>query len=159
MKKFSQLIQECLERVEEIFPWDLEEKLGQENKPLLIDVREPKEFEAMHIENSINAPRGILETCCEYDFDDTIPELVEARDKEVVVICRSGNRSVFAADVMQQMGYKNVVSLKTGLRGWNDSELPLTSSLIKTINIDEADAFFTPKLKPEQLTPKYSYKQ
>jgi len=154
MKKFSQLIQECLERVDEIFPWDLEEMLKQEDKPLLIDVREPAEFEAMHIYNSINAPRGVLETCCEYDFEETIPELVEARKKDVVVICRSGNRSIFAADVMKQMGYEKVVSLKTGLRGWNDSELPLHTANNEDIDIDDADEFFTPKLRPEQLTPK-----
>ncbi len=154
MKKFSQLIQECLERVDEIFPWNLEEMLKQEDKPLLIDVREPKEFEAMHIYNSINIPRGILETSCEYDFDDTIPELVEARQKQVVVICRSGNRSIFAADVMRQMGYEKVVSLKTGLRGWNDSELPLHNNKNKDIDIDHAEEFFAPKLRPEQLSPK-----
>jgi len=154
MKKFTQLIQECLERVDEIFPWDLEEMLKQEDKPLLIDVREPAEFKAMHIYNSINAPRGILETCCEYDFDDTIPELVEARKKDVVVICRSGNRSIFAADVMKQMGFEKVVSLKTGLRGWNDSELPLHTMDNSDVDIDDADDFFTPKLRPEQLTPK-----
>ncbi len=154
MKKFSQLIQECLERVNEIFPWDLEEMLKQDDKPLLIDVREPDEFKAMHIYNSINVPRGILETSCEYDFDDTIPELVEARKKDVVVICRSGNRSIFAADVMQQMGYEKVVSLKTGLRGWNDSELPLINDKYEDIDIDDADEFFAPKLRPEQLSPK-----
>lgn len=154
MKKFSQLIQECLERVDEIFPWDLEDMLKQDDKPLLIDVREPKEFEAMHIYNSINVPRGILETSCEYDFDDTIPELVEARHKEVIVICRSGNRSIFAADVMQQMGYEKVASLKTGLRGWNDSELPLHNDTNNDVDIDDADEFFAPKLRPEQLSPK-----
>lgn len=154
MKRFTQLIQECLQRVEEIFPWDLEEMLKEDNKPLLIDVREPKEFEAMHIYNSINVPRGILETSCEYDFDDTIPELVEARNKDVIVICRSGNRSIFAADVMQQMGYQKVVSLKTGLRGWNDSELPLISINDENINIDDAEEYFQPNLRPEQYAPK-----
>jgi len=154
MKKFSQLIEECLENVDEIFPWDLEELLLKDEKPLLVDVREPKEFEAMHIYNSINVPRGILETSCEYDFDETIPLLVEARTKEVVVICRSGNRSIFAADVMQHMGYKKVASLKTGLRGWNDSELPLMDANNKSINIDDADEFFTSKLRPDQLSPK-----
>lgn len=154
MKRFTQLIQECLERVDEIFPWDLEQMLKDDNKPLLIDVREPKEFEAMHIYNSINVPRGILETSCEYDFDDTIPELVEARNKNVIVICRSGNRSIFAADVMQQMGYQKVVSLKTGLRGWNDSELPLISNNDENINIDDAEEYFQPNLRPEQYAPK-----
>ncbi len=154
MKTFNHLIQECLERVDEIFPWDLEEILEQNNKPLLIDVREPKEFEAMHIYNSINVPRGILETSCEYDFDDTIPELVEARQKEVVIICRSGSRSIFAADVMQQMGYEKVVSLKTGLRGWNDSELPLLNHKNNNVDIDDAEEFLAPNLRPEQFSPK-----
>lgn len=153
MKRFSLLIQECLERVDEIFPWDLEEMLKEDEKPLLIDVREPKEFEAMHIYNSINVPRGILETSCEYDFDETIPELVEARQKDVVIICRSGNRSIFAADVMQQMGYKKVVSLKTGLRGWNDSELPLRDVTNNNVDIDAAEKYFAPHLRPEQLSP------
>ena len=153
MKRFSQLIQECLERVDEIFPWDLEEMLKKDEKPLLIDVREPKEFEAMHIYNSINVPRGILETSCEYDFDETIPELVEARQKDVVIICRSGNRSIFAADIMQQMGYKKVVSLKTGLRGWNDSELPLIDVKNNNVDIDAAEEYFAPHLRPEQFSP------
>lgn len=154
MKSFSQLIQECLERVEEIFPWDLEEMLEQETPPLLVDVREPTEYAAMHIKNSINVPRGILETSCEYDFDDTIPELVNARKKDVVIICRSGNRSIFAADVMQQMGYEKVVSLKTGLRGWNDSELTLIDSNSSVIDIDYAEDFFAPHLTAEQHKPK-----
>lgn len=154
MKKFSQLIQECLDRVDEIFPWDLEELLLQDDKPLLIDVREPSEFESMRIQHSINVPRGILETSCEYDFDETIPALVEARNKHVVVICRSGNRSVFAADVMQQLGYEKVVSLKTGLRGWNDSEYTLLDKMNNPVDIDDADEFFTSKLKPEQHSPK-----
>ena len=58
----------------------------------------------MHIKDSINVPRGILETACEYNFEETVPELVKARDKEIILVCRSGNRSVFAAEVMQQMG-------------------------------------------------------
>ena len=117
MKRFTELVAETAERVKELFPWDLEETL-QEREVMLLDVREPYEFDAMHIMGSINVPRGILEAACEYDYEETLPELVEARDKEIVVICRSGNRSVFVCDVMQLMGYTNVSSLKTGLRGY-----------------------------------------
>jgi len=152
MKTFNELIEEVRDRVTELFPWDLEERL--ENETLfLLDIREPYEYEAMHIKDSINVPRGILETACEYDFEETIPDLVEARDKTVIVVCRSGNRSLFAADVMQHMGYQDVVSLKTGLRGWNDSELPLIKNG-EAVDIDDADEFFTAKLRPDQLKPK-----
>ena len=105
-----------------------------------------------HIENSINVPRGILETACEYDFEETVPALVESRNKPVVVVCRSGNRSLFVADVMQQMGYKEVLSLKTGLRGWNEAEQPLIDGNSNPVNIDDADEYFTPNLRPEQLS-------
>lgn len=153
MKTFQQLISEAVERVTELFPWDLDEML-EEKSLLLVDVREPYEFAAMHIENSLNIPRGILEAACEWDFDETVPELVTSRDKTVVVICRSGNRSIFTADVMQQMGFKNVYSLKTGLKGWADNESPLVDNNNKVIDVDAAEEYFLPKLRPEQLAPK-----
>jgi len=151
MKTFSQLIKDALENVKEIFPWDLADSLDL-SKPLIVDVREPYEFDAMHIEKSINVPRGILETACEYNFEETIPELVEARNKTVIVLCRSGNRSIFVAEVMQKMGYTNVISLKTGLRGWNDAEYPLVKKGNITIDIEYADEFFTGNLRPEQIS-------
>lgn len=151
MKTFNQLVKETSEHVKEIMPWDLLEHLTSE-QPIIIDVREPYEFDAMHIKDSINAPRGILETACEYDYEETIPALVKARDKSVVVVCRSGNRSIFAAEVMQRMGYQNVVSLKTGLRGWNEFEQPLFDANGNQVDIDDADQYFTPKLRPEQLS-------
>lgn len=152
MKTFYGMVEEYAEKVTEIMPWDLEEKLASDNPPLLVDIREPYEFDVMRIKDSISVPRGILESACEYDYEETVPELVEARDREVVVICRSGYRSVFGAYVMQLMGYQNVSSLKTGLRGWNDYEQPLVNSTGE-VDFEAADEYFTPKLRPEQLHP------
>ena len=76
MKRFTELVAEAAERVKELFPWDLEE-IMQEREIMLLDVREPYEYEAMHIEGSINVPRSVLETACEYDYEETQPELVE----------------------------------------------------------------------------------
>ena len=59
------------------------------------------------------------------DYEETEPELVRARDREVIVVCRSGYRSVLAANLMLLLGYRDVASLKTGLRGWKDYEQPL----------------------------------
>jgi rhodanese-related sulfurtransferase len=152
--KFTDLIAECLPHVTEIFPWDLQEALAAERTPVLLDVREPYEYAAMHIAGSINVPRGILESACEYGYEDTVPELVAARDREVVVICRSGNRSVLAARTMQRLGYARVRSLKTGLRGWNEFEQPLEDTTGKRVEIEDADAYFTPRLRPEQVDPR-----
>jgi rhodanese-related sulfurtransferase len=153
MKTYNELIQESLKSVEELFPWDLDEALQAGENILVLDVREKEEYDAMHIQNSILAPRGVLESSCEWGYDDTIPELVEARGREVVVVCRSGNRSVLAALTMQQLGYQKVKSLKTGIRGWNDYELPLHDKDGKEVDIDEAEAFLSTKVSAEQMGP------
>ena len=78
---------------------------------------------------------------------------MEARDQRVVIVCRSGNRSALAAYTLQLMGYRDVCSMKTGLRGWNDYELPLVDETGKTVKVEDADDFFTTRLRPEQESP------
>lgn len=152
MKRFAELVQETAAQVREIFPWDLAER-SSSGELLLLDIREPYEFSAMHIHGSINVPRGILETACEYDYEETVPELVRARQRDVVVVCRSGNRSVLAAHTMQLLGYTRVASLKTGLRGWNDFEQPLVDAGGNPVPVEAADEYFTPLLRDDQITP------
>jgi len=153
MKTFKDLINECLGTIEEILPWDLQPFLAHDSPPLLLDIREPYEFEAFHIAGSINVPRGILETACDYGYEETLPELVNARDKAVIVICRSGNRSVLAAYTLQLMGYQQVKSLKMGIKGWNDFELPLYNNGGELMDVDEVDMQLLPKIRPEQMPP------
>lgn len=154
MKRFSQLIAETVPLIRELFPWDVESLMDTEPELLLLDVRERNEFEALHIRGSLNIPRGILETACEYGYEETEPVLASARDREIVVICRSGNRSALAALSMQVLGYQKVSSLKTGLKGWTDAELPLIDGDGNPVSVDEAEDFFIPRLSPEQLPPK-----
>ncbi|MBK1649314.1 rhodanese-like domain-containing protein [Rhabdochromatium marinum] len=153
MKNFIELIRNCMTDVREIMPWDLEERLQENPELLILDVREPEEYNAMHIVGSINVPRGILESACEWNYEETVPELVQARDRELVVVCRSGYRSVLASHSMQVLGYTNVVSLKTGLRGWKDYEQPLVNGSGQDVDLDDADVYFTPNLRPDQLQP------
>jgi rhodanese-related sulfurtransferase len=153
MKKFNDLVAESAKNITEIFPWDLEERFEENPTLLLLDIREPYEFDAMHIKNSLNVPRGVLETACEWDYEETVAELVNARDKEVVVACRSGNRSIFVCEVMQNMGYKNVVSLKTGLRGWSDYDQPLLDKNEKEVDEDTAVDYFTATIRDDQKSP------
>jgi rhodanese-related sulfurtransferase len=153
MKRYTDLVNECLPEVKELFPWDLEEKLQQGDDMLLVDIREPYEYEAMHIRNSINIPRGVLESAADWDYEETVPELVKAREREVVLICRSGNRSVLAAKTLQLMGFHKVVSLKTGLRGWNDYEQPLVDGTGAPVTFDQGDDYFLSRVRPDQLAP------
>lgn len=153
MRGYDQLVGDALSRVREVMPWDLGKRLDQGDTPLLLDVREPAEFAMLRIPGSINVPRGVLEQSCEWDYDETVPELAGNRKREIVVVCRSGKRSVLAADVMQQMGYTNVISLKLGVRGWNDAELPLEDGNGNALDPDAVDELLAPRVRPEQRKP------
>jgi len=154
MMRYDDLVKEALTRVKEIMPWDLSRMLAAGGKPLLLDVREAAEFELLHIPGSINVPRGVLEQSCEWDYDETVPELAARRDQEIVVICRSGKRSVLAADVLLKLGFTNVVSLKTGVRGWSDYEQPLTNASGEQLDADDGDMLLAPRVRPHQRKPK-----
>ena len=154
MLSYRELVKNCLPEIKEIMPWDLVARMAENLDILILDVREPCEFDALHIKGSINVPRGILESACEWDYEDTVPVLVNARMREIVVVCRSGSRSALAAQSMQLLGYEDIFSLRTGLRGWNDYEEPLWSSAGALVDEGEADNYFTVKLRPEQKAPK-----
>ena len=153
MKTFAQIAAEIAPHITEMMPWDVEEYLVSYPDTLIVDIRETHEYDTMHILNSLNVPRGILENACEWDFEETEPELVEARKRPVALVCRSGNRTVLAAYTLQLMGYENVISLKTGLRGWSDYELPLVDIEEQPVDIEDADRYFANKILPEQRNP------
>ena len=140
MKKFNDLVAESAKNVTEILPWDLEERYEENPSLLLLDIREPYEYDAMHIKDSLNVPRGVLETACEWDYEETVAQLVEARDKEVVVAFRSGNRSI--------------LSLKTGLRGWSDYDQALFDKNENEVDEDTAIDYFTANIREDQMAPK-----
>jgi rhodanese-related sulfurtransferase len=155
MKRFADLLREAATQVPEVMPWTLRERLDRadEPAPILLDVREPAEFEAAHIPGSISVPRGVLEAACDWDYGDTVPELARGHDREIIVICRSGNRSLLAAQVMMQMGFGRVASLKTGVRGWNDFEQPLVDAQDRPVDIDQADTLLASVVRPDQRRP------
>jgi len=154
MKSYFDLVADALTRVKEIMPWDLSRMIAAGKELVLLDVREPGEFDALHIPGAINVPRGVVEQTCEWEFDETLPLLAAGQGLDIVLICRSGYRSALVADMMQQMGYTRVASLKTGVRGWNDYEQPLVDGLGKSVDADRADALLEPRLRQDQRRPK-----
>ena len=152
--RFTELVAACRESVTETLPWDLVARQAETKESvMLLDVREPAEFDAMRITNSINVPRGILEAAADYGYEETLPELAQARARPIVTLCRSGNRSLLAARTLQHMGFNNVVSLQTGLRGWSEYEQPLVDAAGREVSFDDADAYFAPVVSAEQLGP------
>ncbi|QNH03950.1 sulfurtransferase [Pseudomonas sp. B11D7D] len=79
---------------------------------LLIDVREADEYSAAHIPGAINIPRGLLEFKLSNDA-----QLAE-RTLKLVLYCKNSGRSALATDVLQEMGYRNVLSLAGGIEAW-----------------------------------------
>jgi rhodanese-related sulfurtransferase len=151
---YKELVDEALKIIPEVFPWDLEEELASENSLLLLDIREKDEFEMMHIKGSLLVPRGTLEGACEWDFHDTQPILASSREQDIVVICRSGNRSALAGVVMKQLGFKNIRSLKMGIKGWNDNEMPLVDKNNNLVDVDKMDDILNEPVPKNKLTPK-----
>ena len=141
---FDKLVAQTSAKITELMPWDLAEKLEQQEELILVDVRESDEFNNMHIPNAINIPRGVLEAASEEGYDETNPKLANARDKQVIVICRSGKRSCLAAYTLQLLGFNKVSSLKTGLRGWNDYDQVLVNSSHSEIDGDIAEDYLKP---------------
>ena len=90
----------------------------QNAKPLLLDVREPWEFEICHIEGSINIPMGqIVQSLDQIDSAD-----------ETVVICHHGIRSQQVIYFLEQQDVENLVNLDGGVDAWAreiDTDMPL----------------------------------
>jgi len=106
--------------VSEISSDELYERLDSEEAPsLLIDVRTPQEYSSPHghIKGSKLLPLGELM----YNMD----ALENYKDEEIVVICHSGSRSMMAAQLLAQAGYKDLRNLIGGMMMWNRKGYPI----------------------------------
>ena len=83
---------------------------------VLVDVRESDEYHSARIAGAVHLPRGFLELRVEEKLPD--------RDRPIVAYCAGGVRSLFAADTLARLGYKNVRSMRGGFGGWKDAGLP-----------------------------------
>ncbi|BBB23301.1 rhodanese domain protein [Abyssogena phaseoliformis symbiont OG214] len=153
MDGYQKLVAQALTIVGEVFPWDLEEEIKYNADLILLDIREQDEFDMMHIKHSIHVPRGVLEGACVWNYDDTVPKLVQAREQNIVVICRSGNRSALAAFTMQKMGFTKMRSLKMGIKGWNDNDFEMVNVNHAIVDIDQADKWLNRAVSEDKLTP------
>lgn len=84
---------------------------------LVLDVREEKEYQEGHILNATLIPLGKL--------GERIAELEKYRDKPIVVMCRSGNRSSSACVILGKQGFAQAYNLAGGVMAWQKANLPL----------------------------------
>ena len=143
MMNYEDLVNELLPQIKEVMPWEIESAFTGEFDGLILDIREPAETEVVQIKNSLCVPRGVLEAAGCPGYDETAQRLLDSKDKKIVVVCRSGKRSVFAAHTLNRMGYAGAVSLKTGIRGVADAFYPLFRDG-EEVDEDEVEKFFYP---------------
>ncbi len=116
--RFQKLAAEAKGRIREITVDELTSLAASAaTKPILIDVREAEEFAVGHAAGALRLSRGTLE--------GKIEAMVPDAGTPVVLYCASGNRSAFAAESLQKMGYTNVASLIGGFGAWAKAGHPV----------------------------------
>ncbi len=83
----------------------------------ILDVRQPEEWEQLHIPDATLIPLGELQSRV-----NEVP-----KDQDVVVVCRSGNRSQQGRDILLAAGYERVTSMAGGMNQWQIARNPVTS--------------------------------
>lgn len=111
--RFIDIVQSAKMRIKETDIQSVKSGLDNKEKFTLVDVREESEWNKNHLPCAIHLGKGVIER----DIEKFIPDL----DHKIVLYCGGGSRSALAADNLQKMGYKNVVSMKGGYRGWEEA--------------------------------------
>ncbi|MEW6582900.1 MAG: molybdopterin-synthase adenylyltransferase MoeB [Actinomycetota bacterium] len=111
-RTYQDLLAEARERVPEIQVPELAQRLRGEDAPLLVDVREQQEWDEGHIPGAVHVPRGFLESRIAG---------VASPDREIVLACAGGVRSLLAGRTLTEMGFTNVSSLAGGFTRWKQS--------------------------------------
>ncbi|MFM7951033.1 MAG: molybdopterin-synthase adenylyltransferase MoeB [Acidimicrobiaceae bacterium] len=111
MSSFRELLAAAKSKIKEVDTETASEKIAS-NQVVVLDVREPDEFEQGALKNVIHIPRGHLEAQVESKIVD--------KNSPVIVYCAGGVRSAFAAKTLQELGYSNVLSMAGGFGKWKD---------------------------------------
>jgi molybdopterin/thiamine biosynthesis adenylyltransferase/rhodanese-related sulfurtransferase len=127
-----------VQRIEEIEPFEAAEEI-RDGDVVLIDTREPHEYQDAHLEGGKLVPPGLL--------GDEIEAAAPDKAARTILYCRSGNRSAIAAAQMQAMGYENVASMAGGILLWQEQGLPVVST--SGMTAEQRDRYSRHTLLPE----------
>lgn len=110
---FLKLVDAARARVKECTVAQAKERLDRGEVPHFLDVREDHEFAKDHAKGARHLGKGIIER--------DVETLISDKEAAIVLYCGGGYRSALVADVLQQMGYRNVVSMDGGIKAWRDA--------------------------------------
>jgi molybdopterin/thiamine biosynthesis adenylyltransferase/rhodanese-related sulfurtransferase len=111
MPSFRDLLRDTKSRIREVDTAGAEDQIRRPGT-VVLDVREPDEYEQGALPGALHIPRGHLESQVEGRILD--------HDAPVVVYCAGGTRSAFAAETLAQLGYSDVTSMAGGFNKWKD---------------------------------------
>ena len=114
---FVKLVKDAKTRIKEEDYREIKKKLDAGEKMIVVDTREDNEWARGHIPAAVHLSKGVIER----DIEKAIPD----KDAKIVLYCGGGFRSALAADNLQKMGYRNVISMDGGWRGWTESGFPV----------------------------------
>ncbi|GIU91214.1 MAG: molybdopterin biosynthesis protein MoeB [Acidimicrobiia bacterium] len=110
---YQELVAQAKKQIREVSPAEVEERLGE---VVIVDVREPDEYEQGAIRGAKLIPRGLLESSIGMHVPDP--------DTELILYCAGGARSALAAKALADMGYRNVSSMAGGFGRWKAEGRP-----------------------------------
>jgi sulfur-carrier protein adenylyltransferase/sulfurtransferase len=124
--------------IEEIEPFEAEQEI-EAGDVVLIDTREPHEYQEAHLEGGKLVPPGLLK--------DEIEAAASDKSARTILYCRSGNRSAIAAAQMEDMGYEDVASMAGGILAWQEQGLPVVAP--EGMSAEQRDRYSRHTLLPE----------
>lgn len=110
---FIAIVNDAKSRIRETDIHAVRKMIQEGRKFTLVDVREESEWAAGHLPGALHLSKGVIER----DVEKVIPD----PDAPLVLYCGGGYRSALASDHLQQMGYKNVLSMDGGFTAWRDA--------------------------------------
>jgi rhodanese-related sulfurtransferase len=129
-KTVEQLIGEAKLRIRSVRPEEVAATVLA-GEIVVVDVREPDEFEGGHLPFAVNIPRGWLE----FKADPTCPvyDRRVAPDLPLLLYCTIGGRSALAAAALQELDYASVSSLEGGFEGWKAAGYPVRGAEVVSV--------------------------
>jgi molybdopterin/thiamine biosynthesis adenylyltransferase/rhodanese-related sulfurtransferase len=126
------------QQIEEIEPFEAAQEI-EGGDVVLIDTREPHEYQEAHLEGGKLVPPGLLV--------DEIGSAAPDKSARTILYCRSGNRSYKAAEQLEALGYEDVASMAGGILAWQEQGLPVVAT--SGMTPEQRDRYSRHTLLPE----------
>lgn len=110
-KTFEEMVEEARRAADQVSVEEVREAM-KTGDVVILDVREPVEWEEAHITEAKLIPRGLLEYMASKELPD--------KDARIVIHCATGGRSALAAKTLKEMGYENAANMDGGITAWRE---------------------------------------